>query len=54
MPDAQLTVRDEEYRLPIKALNAGARVAEVLGLRLGDTDPESILTAARRRAARFR
>ncbi len=48
MSRSELTVRDEEYRWSIKALDAAARLAERAGLPLGRCEADSILRAARR------
>ena len=44
----QLSVRDENYRLPIRVANALAGLAEKLGLPLGTVESASILRAAAR------
>ena len=49
MPEAALTVRDNAYRWPIRALNGVAAVADAIGLPIGNCDPASILRAARGR-----
>lgn len=47
MSSTDLTVRDEEYRWPIRALNGLAGLAESVGLQLGNCEMQSILDAAR-------
>lgn len=44
--NTQLTVRNEEYRLPLRILNGLAQVAEWAGLPLGHCETDSILRAA--------
>ncbi len=50
MTAPELTVRDEEYRWPVRALNAAASVAETIGLPIGRCDAASIKRAAIRSA----
>ena len=44
----EVTVKREEYRLSLKALNAGASVLHRLGFSLGKIDEASLLAGARR------